>query len=139
MNETKTTAVVGGFSVVATTFLHQSIEEMIPWLLVMFAVIVCDLVVALRRCLILGEAVRISRAVRATMGKAVTYFSFVLMVCMLEVACQCNLHLDRWACLVVCAVEFASIISNLLKPKGLNVDYVETLSQVLKRMFGIKD
>ncbi len=105
----------------------------------MFAVIVCDLVVALRRCALMNEQVRISRAVRATMGKAVTYFSFVLMVCMMEVACQGGMHLDRWACLVVCAVEFASIISNLLKPKGLNVDYVETLSKVLQRMFGIKN
>ncbi len=129
--------VQGGFSAVAAAFVQESVVAMIPWVLVMFAVVFCDLCFAIRKCLLMGETVRISRAVRRTMGKVVTYFSFVLMVCMIEVAEGSSMHLDRWACLVVCAVEFSSIMSNILQPKGCDVDFVRVFAEVVRKWFGV--
>lgn len=40
------------------------------------------------------------------------------MVCMVEVAAGGGHGVDKWACLSVCFVEFCSIVSNILKPKG---------------------
>ena len=51
------------------------------------------------------------------MGKMATYFAFVCMVCMVEVAAG-GYGIDKWACLLVCFIEFCSIVSNILKPKG---------------------
>ncbi|MCD7721787.1 MAG: hypothetical protein LUI09_06110 [Prevotellaceae bacterium] len=126
----------GGFAVVAAAFLKDSVVEMIPWLTVMYVAILTDLVSALRRCNLTGEGIRISRAVRNTMGKAVTYTSFTLLVCMVEVACQRTMHLDRWACLVIILVEICSIISNILKPKGYDIDIGRMIAAIIGGFFG---
>ncbi|MCD7721233.1 MAG: hypothetical protein LUI09_03290 [Prevotellaceae bacterium] len=126
----------GGFGVIAAAFLRESVAEMIPWLITMFAAILCDLVSALRRCRLTGEEVRISRAVRNTMGKTVTYTSFTLLVCMVEVACDKSMHLDRWACLIVILVEICSVISNLLKPKGYDIDIARMVTDILGGLLG---
>lgn len=113
-----TNGVTSGFSVVATAFIQESLSHMVPWLIVTLSVILCDLAFGIRKSLIMGEAVRFSKAVRRTMGKMVTYFAFVCMVCMVEVAAGGGYGVDKWACLSVCFVEFCSIVSNILKPKG---------------------
>ena len=77
-------SVAGGLAGIATAFVQESIEHMIPWLIVSAAVIICDLACGLRKSIIMGEQVRFSRAVRRTMGKMVTYFSFVFMVVMIN-------------------------------------------------------
>ncbi len=125
------TGVHGGFSAVAVVYLQEAVVAMIPWALCMFAVIACDLFSALRRCWLMGEELRLSRAVRATMGKTVTYFSFVLMVCMMETAAGGTLHIDRWACLVVCAVELSSVLGNILRPKGYSADVWKAVCRAL--------
>lgn len=134
-NDSLQTGVHGGFGVVALTFLHETLYQTIPWLIAMMCVVVCDLCVALRRCYLMGERVRLSRAVRATMGKMVTYSSFVLMVCVVEVAVGRDMHIDRWACLAVCVIEFSSIVSNLLRPKGVEVDFVRLAAALCSRLF----
>lgn len=106
------------FAMWATVFLQESLAHMVPWLIATAAVIACDLCFGIRKSLIMGEPVRISKAVRRTMGKMVTYFAFVCMVCMVDVAAGSQYGIDRWACLLVCFVEFCSIVSNILKPKG---------------------
>ena len=103
---------------------------MIPWLIVTCAVIVCDLCFGLRKSLCLGEEIRISKAIRRTMGKMVTYFSFVCMVCMMSVAAGTDYGIEKWSCLLVCFIEFCSILSNILKPKGYSLN-VKMLASVL--------
>ena len=44
--------------------------------------------------MLMGEKVRFSRAIRATMGKMVTYFAFVCMVCMISVASHNEYSID---------------------------------------------
>ena len=100
------TGTEGMYSVILAGFLQESIGHIIPWLIVAFAVILCDLVVGIRKCLIMGEKVRFSSACRRTLGKCVSYFMFVIMVAVIDVAAHGGGEIDKWACLIVCLIEF---------------------------------
>ena len=123
-----TRAIPGGFSALATAFVMESLEHMLPWLMVTLVVILCDLVCGLRKSMMMGERVRFSSAVRRTMGKMVTYFAFVVMVCMITVAAGSRWQIDIYACLLVCLIEGVSIIGNILKPKGYDIDLRKALN-----------
>lgn len=118
-------------------FIQESIGHMIPWLIVSAAVIVCDLVVGIRKSWIMGEEVRFSTACRRTMGKMVSYFMFVIMVAVIDVAAHGGGSIDKWACLAVCLIEFSSIMSNILKPKGYDFNLVKFLSVVFGKKFDV--
>lgn len=109
-------------------FFAESIAHMLPWLAVSFAVIVCDLVVGIRKSLLMDEEVRFSSAIRRTMGKMLTYFSFCVMVAMIDVAAHGGGTIDKYACLLVCFVEGTSIVSNILKPKGFDINVIKILA-----------
>ena len=121
-------AIPGSFTTVAMAFIQESIIHMIPWLIVTCAVILCDLAFGIRCSLMLGEKVRFSSAARRTMGKMVTYFAFVVMVCMITVAAGSRWQIDIYACLLVCLIEGVSIIGNILKPKGYDIDLRKVLN-----------
>lgn len=125
--------VSSGFAALAAAFIQESLSHMVPWLITTGAVIVCDLCFGIRRSLLMKEEVRVSRAVRRTMGKMVTYFSFVCMVCMVNVAAGNDYAIDRWACLLVCGIEFLSIISNILKPKGYTLNVKVLVAALLRK------
>lgn len=132
------TATKGAYSVIFATFLQESIGHMIPWLVVTFCVILCDLVVGVRKSLMLGEEVRFSSACRKTLGKLVTYFMFVVMMVVIDVAAHGNGEIDKWACLFVCFIEFTSVISNILKPKGININLIEVIAFSLSKKLNVK-
>lgn len=115
-------AIQGGFASIAAGFVSESLNHMIPWLIVSFVVIMTDLAFGIRKSLLMNEEVRLSRAVRATMGKMVTYFAFVCMVCMINVATKQDWNIDVYSCLLVCLIEVCSIFGNILKPKGIKID-----------------
>lgn len=129
-------SVPAGFAVIATAFVQESLSHMVPWLITTAAVIVCDLAFGVRRSMLMGEEIRISRAIRRTMGKMVTYFAFVCMVCMVNVAAGGKYDIDKWACLLICGLEFLSIVSNILKPKGYSLNARALAAAVLTRLFG---
>lgn len=135
---TANNAVCAGFSSIASAFVVESLEHIVPWLIVTFCVIVCDLVCGLRKSLVMGDDIRFSRAIRATMGKMVTYFAFVVMVCMVSVAAGNEYGIDKWSCLLVCFIEGCSIISNILKPKGVNVNFVSLVGVFCEKVFKVK-
>lgn len=126
--------VCGTVSAVLPAFIRDTLSHMVPWLVVTFAVILCDLAFGIRRSMTMGEPVRFSRAIRRTMGKTVTYFAFVCTVCAVEVAAGGSYGIDKWSCLFVCFVEFSSIISNILKPKGYSLNLKELISVVVGRV-----
>ena len=132
------TATEGGYSVVLASFLQESIGHIIPWMIATFFVIVCDLVVGLRKSLMMNEEVRFSSACRRTIGKTVSYFTFVIMMAVIDVAAHGNGEIDKWACLLVCFIEFTSIISNILKPKGINLNLVELLAFGISKKIDVK-
>ena len=127
----------GSFSTGVGLFLNESIGHMIPWLAVSGAVILCDLVVGIRKCLAMKEEVRFSSACRRTMGKMVTYFTFVMMVAMIDVAANGGGTIDKYACLMVCFIEFTSIVSNMLKPKGYDVNIIKLISIWCSKIFKV--
>ena len=57
-----TQAIPGGFSVIVSGFIAESLEHMIPWIIVSFAVVICDLAFGIRKSLLMGEKVRFSSA-----------------------------------------------------------------------------
>lgn len=129
--------VSGGFSAVASAFIQESLSHMIPWLIVSCAVIVCDLAFGIRKSMLMHESVRFSSAARRTMGKMVTYFSFVCMVCMINVAAGNDYGIDKWSCLLVCFIEFCSIVSNILKPKGYSLNLKELVALLIGKVSNI--
>lgn len=131
------TATEGGYSLILAAFLQESIGHIIPWLIVSFFVIICDLVVGIRKSLMMGEEVRFSSACRRTIGKIVSYFTFVIMVSVIDVAADSGGTIDKWACLTVCLIEFSSIMSNILKPKGYDINLIKMLALVLGKRFSV--
>lgn len=127
----------GSFATATALFLNECIGHMLPWLAVSGAVILCDLVVGIRKSLMMDEEVRFSRACRRTMGKMITYFSFVVMVAMIDVAANGGGTIDKYACLLVCFIEFTSILSNMLKPKGYDVNIIKLMAVGLSKIFKV--
>lgn len=132
-----TQSIPGGFAVIASSFIMQSLEHMIPWLIVSFSVIICDLAFGVRKSLLMNEEVRFSGAIRRTMGKMVTYFAFVCMVVMINIASGDKWNIDIYSCLFVCFIEFCSIVSNILKPKGYDFDVLKALGIFCKKVFNV--
>lgn len=132
-----TQSIPGGFAVIASSFIMQSLEHMIPWLIVSFSVIICDLAFGIRKSLLMNEEVRFSGAIRRTMGKMVTYFAFVCMVVMVNIASGDKWNIDIYSCLFVCFIEFCSIVSNILKPKGYDFNVLKTLGIFCKKVFNV--
>lgn len=138
MEKTVTAALTEtSFSGFVAVFLNEAIGHIIPWLIVSGCVILCDLVVGIRKSLMMGEEVRFSRACRRTMGKAITYFTFVCMVSVIDVAANGQGTIDKYACLLVCFIEFTSIISNMLKPKGYDVNVIKLFTVGCSKLFKI--
>lgn len=137
MEKSLVQGVTAGFAAIASQFIQESIGHMIPWLIVTGAVIVCDLIFGVRKSLLMDEEVRFSSAVRRTMGKMVTYFSFVVMVAMIDVAAGGDRQIEKWACLTVCFIEGISIIGNLLRPKGYNVNVIKAVGLFFSKKFGM--
>lgn len=119
-----------GAAATAAVFLSAMTSHLVGWLIATLAVIICDLVVGIRKAAIMNEPIRFSHACRATMGKIVTYFAFVFMACAVEQAAGGALSIDRWACLLVCFIEGCSIVGNILKPKGVRVDLGKLITKV---------
>lgn len=132
-----TQSIPGGFAVIASSFIIQSLEHMIPWLIVSFSVIICDLAFGVRKSLLMNEEVRFSGAIRRTMGKMVTYFAFVCMVVMINIASGNKWNIDIYSCLFVCFIEFCSIVSNILKPKGYDFNVLKALGIFCKKVFNV--
>lgn len=127
----------GSVAAILAAFLQESLGHIIPWLIVTAAVIICDLVVGIRKSWMMGEEVRFSTACRRTMGKMVSYFMFVIMVVAIDVAAHGGGVIDKWACLAVCLIEFSSIMSNILKPKGYDFNMIKLLSVVFGKKFDV--
>lgn len=83
------------------------------------------------------EEVRFSSAIRRTMGKMVTYFAFVCMVVMINIASGSKWNIDVYSCLLVCLIEFCSIISNILTPKGYSFNMLKALGLFGKKMLDV--
>ena len=114
-------------------FVMNSITMMLPWFTVMFSIIIADLIAGVVKCLRLGIDVSVSTAVRETLQKCVTYFAVVVTACLLDVAAKGNASIAKWVCLVVITIEGGSVISNILKPHGVEISLAGFLRMIFKR------
>ena len=130
--------IAAGFAAIAGSFLSQSLEHMVPWLIVSAAVVVCDLAFGIRKALIMGEEIRLSSAIRRTMGKMVTYFAFVCMIVMIDIASGMAWHIDIYSCLIVCFIELCIILSNYLRHKGINFNILKAVAILLSKIFRLE-
>ena len=131
-------ATEGGYSMMLAAFLDESIGHILPWMIASFFVILCDLVVGIRKSLLMGEEVRFSSACRRMIGKLITYFTFVIMVAVIDVAAHGGGTIDKWACLAVCLIEFSSIMSNILRPKGYEINLIKLIAIIFGHKFDEK-
>ena len=114
----------------AFAFLQEALIMMVPWAITMFFVVMADLAAGIWKSYKLGIELRFSRGLRETMGKLLVYFAFVCMVACINVAYAGDFQFAKWAAGLVIAIEFGSIVSNLLKPHGINI----SLSAIIKAM-----
>lgn len=123
-----------GFAAVFSGIFVEALEPLVNWLLVMTFIIIADLASGVRKhYLMKDEEIRLSKGVRDTMGKFVTYYSFVIAFVMINIASGKTYDIDKWACLSICAIESISIANNLLKPHGLQLSM-----QGMLKVFGKK-
>lgn len=128
--------VAGLGGAVLSTFLADSIEKMLPWLVVMTALIMCDLIAGVCKAWKLGERVTINRAIRDTTAKACTYYSGVVFACFFQVATSDDTEWCEIAAKIFSAVEGVSILRNIFQWHGYNLDGKALLSMILHRIFG---
>lgn len=137
MSTNKTYVQVAGLGgAVLSTFLADSIEKMLPWLVVMTALIMCDLIAGVCKAWKLGERVTINRAIRDTTAKACTYYSGVVFACFFQVATSDDTEWCEIAAKIFSAVEGVSILRNIFQWHGYNLDGKALLSMILHRIFG---
>ena len=100
--------VVGtGLSATLLLFFQQSFVRMLPYLVIAAVVILIDIRAARRK----GDRIRISRAIRRTVGKAVEYFCWSVLASSLAVATGYTV-IETGLMLVVIGVELISIAQN---------------------------
>lgn len=115
------------------TLTAQSVEMMLPWLVVMTAFVFADLAAGIRKSYKLGVKVSWSTALRETGGKWVTYLAIILAVCLLNVVAMDSDTLAKWTCLAIMVLEGGSVVSNLLRPYGIVVTPKGVLMWLLRR------
>ena len=133
INTTVMMTACGTLTPVASAFIGDAIIVMLPWLMAMFSVILADLISGVRKSKKLKVRVSWTTAARETMGKMVTYLSFVMAAAMIDVAANGNAMIARWGCLIVCALEGGSVISNLFRPYGIVISAKGILKLIMKR------
>ena len=123
------TQITGGALIpILMTFLGEAVVQMIPWFIAIMSVIIADLISGIWKSFKLEIPIRFSKACRETMGKTIVYFAFVVMACCINVAEKGEFNWSRWIALFVIVLELGSMVSNVLKPHGINV----SLSAILK-------
>lgn len=127
----------GIVSSVLTLYLKKVIVEMIPWLVVAFVIIICDLICTIYEKYKLGEKIRFSGGWRDTLFKAAKYYVVVTLACTIDVAANSGGTLAKGICIFVCALEGCSIVRHLLKPHGVDVDLGKIISMLISKKFNI--
>lgn len=138
MSSTVNTYASGSFGALAAGFVITALEEMIPWLLVMTAIIIADLIAGIAKSLKLRQTVRFSKAVRDTMAKFCVYFACVVCFAFYDVAAQTNVYAES-ACFIIMVLEALSIASNVLKYHGYTLNFNKLFSILISKRFDLDD
>lgn len=126
-----------GFGTLLGAFFIESVRHMVIWLIVMFAIVLCDLVAKIAYLAKTGGKIRWSRGARETMCKMCTYFAAVMTASIICVALGKEDTMERWVVIFICGIEGLSIVGNLLKMKGYRFDASAALRMAMGRLFKI--
>ena len=112
-DEVSTGGVVAGAGLTTTLllFFENSLAKMLPYLFICLIVIAIDLLFGIRAAKKRGEEVRISRAIRRTIGKSVEYFAWAVLASSLSVATGYDI-IQNGLMLIVVGIECISIAQN---------------------------
>lgn len=133
MVRTSNDLVNGTFAVVVGDLFSNGVQHTMPWLVAMTLVVVVDLLTGLRKCWMLGDAIRWSKGYRATLSKLVCYWAFACGAVMVQEACDNAYPIAMWACLSVIAIEGVSIVGNILKPHGIDINIANLIKAIGKK------
>jgi hypothetical protein len=121
-DSTSTSSVVvqGGAATLAICFIRESFMKMIPFLFVALLLIIVDLYFGIRAARTRNEKIRVSRAVRRTVGKFFDYICWLLVSSSLAVAF--SIPAIEWVILgIVMGNEIISISSNFFLSRGQRI------------------
>lgn len=135
---TANTYSAGTFGALAAGFVVTALEEMIPWLIVMAAIIIADLIAGIAKSLKLRQTVRFSKAVRDTMAKFCVYFACVVCFAFYDVASGSHFYAEV-ACFLIMIIEALSIASNVLKYHGYTLNFNKLFSVIISKKFDLDD
>lgn len=121
------------FTPLFTAFAIDTVRVMIPWLIAMLMVILTDLAAGVRKSRKLGVHISWSTAIRETLGKIVVYFAWVVTAAVIDVAANGGASIAKWGCLLVVIIEGGSILSNILKPHGIELSVKGVLKFFMMR------
>lgn len=111
---TGSAVVQSGVTGVAITFFSQAIISMTPYLMVSVILILADLYFGVKAALHRGESVRVSRALRRTVGKMFEYLCWVMVSVSMGVAFE--VAFIEWIILgLVMGNEVISVLTNWLE------------------------
>lgn len=111
----------GSISAVLASFFAESVHSMIPFLIVAFIVVIVDLKFGIAASRHRGDKVRLSRAIRRTLDKIVSYLCWVVLAASLSA----SFHIPSIEFIIlgiVIGIEVMSIFSNWLEMKGYRVE-----------------
>lgn len=133
-------ATSSGITSLISVFWQQSVEVMLPWLMVIISAVIADLASGHYKAGRLGIHFAWSTAFRESFGKIVVYVAFVMTAAMFDVAIKGNALIAKWLCIFVSAVEIGSVLSNILICHGVKLSLKAILKFILKKSpFGIDD
>lgn len=136
MSEESSLVLEGGISATMVAFLQTAVLRMIPYALPSVFLICLDLVYGIKAAKHRGEKVRFSTAIRRTVTKCFGYVCWLILATTISLAFE-----HQWLEWVILGLvyvnEFASIISNHLETKGLEVNW-KSVNRLLFRWGGQK-
>lgn len=117
---TSTVIAQGGAATIVMTFVNESLVKMLPFMFVAVALIITDLYFGIRAAKHRDEEVRMSKAIRRTVGKSFDYICWIIVSASLSVAF--NAPAIEWGILaIVMGNEVISIITNYYSTRGLKI------------------
>ena len=140
-DEVSTGGIVVGAGLTTTLllFFENSLEKMVPYFFICAIVIALDLWFGVQAAKTRKEQVRVSRALRRTMGKAIEYFAWSVLASSLSVATGYEI-IQTGLMLIVIGIECISIFQNWLtikKGKKVTVDVPAIIEAAVSDKIGV--
>ena len=140
-DEVSTGGVIVGSGVASTLllFFGETATVMLPFFCVALLVIIVDLIFGIRAAKTRGEAIRISRALRRTLGKSIEYLCWCVLAASLAVATGIKMLASAMV-LVVIGIELISIAQNWYFAKygkKVQVDVLKVGAAVVESKTGV--